>query len=357
MKRILGIVLVCLMVLPLLLTAGCGNQQKVLYVYNWGDYIEEDENGVMQVLNDFEKETGIHVVYSTFDSNEVLYSKISGGGSQYDVIVPSDYMVERMAKAGMLEEINKNNIPNAANIDQEFQSMAFDPGGKYSVPYMWGTVGIVYNKAMVTEPVDSWSILWDEMYSKKIFMYDSSRDSISVALLYKGLKPNTQNEDELKQAEQALIDQKPLVLSYTLDDTRDKMLAGEAAMAVVYSGDAVLIMQEAEASGKEFGYSIPKEGSNIWMDNLCIVKGTKRKAEAEAFINFLCRPEIVARNAEYICYAPPVKAAYEALSDDLKAIPALYPTEEEKARCTAYRDLGEFNAKYEDVWLRVKAAQ
>ncbi len=359
MKRILGIALACLMVLPLLLIAGCGSsqQQKVLYVYNWGDYIEVDDNGVSQVLKDFEAETGIKVVYSTFASNEELYAKLTKNSGQYDVIVPSDYMVERMAKAGLLEEIDKSKIPNYANIDKEFQKMAFDPEGKYSVPYMWGTVGIVYNKAMVEEPVDSWSILWNEKYSKKLFMYDSSRDSISVALLYKGLKPNSQDDAELAQAEQALIEQKPLVLSYTLDDTRDKMLASEAAMAVVYSGDAVLIQQEAEAVGKEFGYSIPKEGSNIWMDSLCIVKGSKHKTEAEAFINFLCKPEISARNAEYICYAPPIKAAYEQLSDELKAIPALYPTEEEKARCTSYRDLGDYNAKYEEVWLRVKAAQ
>lgn len=358
MKRVLSIVFACLLLLPLLLATGCAPQQKVLYVYNWGDYTEKDEEtGALKVLEDFEKETGIKVVYSVFDSNEVLYSKISGGGSQYDVIVPSDYMVERMAKAGMLEEIDKGKLSNYNNIDAEFRNMAFDPDGKYSVPYMWGTVGIVYNKAMVDEPVDSWSILWNEKYAKKIFMYDSSRDTISVALFYKGFKPNSQDENELKQAEEALIAQKPLVLSYTLDDTRDKMLSGEAAMAVVYSGDAVLIMQEAADAGMEFGYCIPGEGSNIWMDNLCIVKGSKHKEEALAFINFLCRADIMARNAEYICYAPPSKEVFGMLSEDLRGVPALYPTEEEKARCLAYRDLGEFNKKYEDAWLRIKAAQ
>lgn len=355
-KRLLSLFVALLLVAPMVLT-GCqsASPQKVLRVCNWGDYIETDDNGESPVLSDFEKETGIHVIYSTFSSNEELYAKLSGASNQYDVIVPSDYMVERMANKGMLEEIDKTQLKNYSNIDAEFQKMAFDPNGKYSVPYMWGTVGIVYNKAMVDDPVDSWSILWNEKYKKKILMYDSSRDSLSVGLFYKGFQPNSTNEDELKQAEEALIAQKPLVLSYTLDDTRDKMLAGEAAMAVVYSGDAVLIAQEAADQGLDFGYSIPKEGSNIFMDNLCIVKGTEHKAEAMEFLDFMCRPDIVARNSEYIGYAPPEKAAYDKLSDDLKAISAFYPTDEEKQRLVAYRDLGDFNAKYEDAWTRIKA--
>jgi spermidine/putrescine transport system substrate-binding protein len=285
-----------------------------------------------------------------------MYAKVAKSGSQYDIVVPSDYMVERMAKQGLLAEIDKSKLTNYANIDPEFQNMAFDPDGKYSVPYMWGTVGIVYNKAMVTEPVDSWSILWNKDYAKKIIMYDSSRDTVAVALIREGFPPNTTDESELKKAEQALIDQKPLVLSYSRDDIRDKMLRGEAALAVVYSGDAVLIQQEAGETGMEFGYCIPKEGSNIWMDNLCILASSQHKEEAMEFIDFMCRPDIVARNSEYIGYAPPEKAAYDMLSEDLKAIPAFYPTSEEKARCTAYRDLGDFNKNLEDAWTRVKAA-
>ena len=360
MKRILGLVCAAAMVLPLLLTGcqpGAGADAKVLNVCNWGDYIEVDDNNVSQVLKEFEAETGIKVNYSTFASNEELYAKLTGAASQYDVIVPSDYMVERMAKKGMLEEIDKAALKDFSNIDAEFQKMEFDPDGKYSVPYMWGTVGIVYNKDMVSEPVDSWSILWDKKYEKKILMYDSSRDSLAVAMMYKGFSSNSTNADELKQAEQALIAQKPLVLSYSLDDTRDKMLAGEAALAVVYSGDATLIMQQAAEQGKNFGYCIPKEGSNIFMDNLCIVKGSKHKSAAMQFIDFLCRPEIVARNSEYIGYAPPEKAAYAQISDDLKGIPSFYPTDEERKRLTAYRDLGDFNAAIEESWTRIKAAQ
>ena len=350
MKKALCLLLAVLVLLPALALTGCGSPQKVLNVYNWGDYIGED------VIADFEKETGIKVNYSMFSSNEELYAKLTGSSSQYDVIVPSDYMVERMASKGMLSEIDRSKLTNFSNVDPQFQKMAFDPEGKFSVPYMWGTVGIIYNTEMVTDPVDSWSILWNEKYKKQILMYDSSRDAISVALLYKGLQPNATDEAALKNAEAALIAQKPLVLSYTLDDTRDKILAGEAAMAVVYSGDAVLIAQEAE-SPEQFAYSIPKEGSNIFMDNLCIVKNAKHKEEAMKFIDYMLRPDIAARNAEYIGYSTPEKAAYDQLSEELKAIPAYYATAEEQARLTAYRDLGdEATAKYEDVWTRLKGA-
>lgn len=353
MKKALTLALALLCVLPLLLTTGCAPSQKVLNVYNWGDYIGED------VIKDFEKETGIKVNYSTFSSNEELFAKLSGSSSQYDVIIPSDYMVERMASKGMLAEIDRSKLKNFSNVDEQFRNMAFDAQGKYSIAYMWGTVGIVYNTEKVTDPVDSWSILWNEKYKKQILMYDSSRDSVSVALLYKGITPNATSDADLKMAEDALLQQKPLVLSYTLDDTRDKILSGEAAMAVVYSGDAVLIAQQAAEAdtADKFAYSIPKEGSNIFMDNLCIVKDAKHTQEAMQFIDFMLRPDIAARNAEYIGYATPEKAAYDQLSEELKSIPAYYASQEEQARLTAYRDLGdEVTAKYEDVWTRLKAS-
>lgn len=353
MKKTMILVLALLCVLPTIVFAGCAPSQKVLNVYNWGDYIADD------VVKDFEKETGIKVNYATFSSNEELYAKLSGSSSQYDVIVPSDYMVERMANKGMLAEIDRSKLKNFSNVDEQFRNMAFDAQGKYSIPYMWGTLGIVYNTAKVTEPVDSWSILWNEKYKKQILMYDSSRDSISVALIYKGLQPNATSDADLKVASDALLQQKPLVLSYTLDDTRDKILAGEASMAVVYSGDAVLIAQQAAEAGTpdKFAYSIPKEGSNIFMDNLCIVKGTPHMDAAMQFLDYMLRPDIAERNAEYIGYATPEKAAYDQLPDDLKAIPAYYATPEEQSRLTAYRDLGdEITAKYEDVWTRLKAS-
>ena len=212
--------------------------KKTLKVYNWGDYIDES------VIDTFEKEYGIDVIYDTFATNEDMYVKIKSGGSDYDVAFPSDYMIERMIEEDMLEKVNFENIPNMKYIDDKFKNLAYDPTNEYSVPYMWGTVGIIYNKTMVNEPVDSWDILWDEKYAKQIFMLDSSRDSIGVALKKLGYSLNSRDEKELEEAKNELIKQKPLVLSYMGDDIKDAMVAGQAALAVVWSGDAVAMKWE-----------------------------------------------------------------------------------------------------------------
>ncbi|MDD3243044.1 MAG: spermidine/putrescine ABC transporter substrate-binding protein [Eubacteriales bacterium] len=349
MKK-LALVLSIVMVLGLIPLAGCsqGGANTVLNVYNWGEYIDPT------VLTDFEKETGIKVNYSLFDSNEIMYSKLQGGGSNYDVIFPSDYMIERLIKQNMLEELNYDNIPNASNLDPLYLNESYDPGNKYSLPYMWGTVGIVYNKTMVDDPVTSWDILWNEKYAKKIMMYDSSRDSIGVAMLKNGFSMNSRDTTELAAAEQSLIDQKPLLLSYSLDDSVDKMLAGEAAMCVVYSGQALMILGD-EAKGADFGYCIPEEGSNVWYDGVCIPKGAKNKEAAEKFIDYLCRPEVALRNVEEICYSTPNSGAYALLDDATKENPAAYPDAQTLARCEVYADLGDFVGTYEDAWTRIKA--
>lgn len=349
MKKVsfaLAVVMVC----TLAVMVGCSQQSadQVINVYNWGEYIAPG------VLEDFEKETGIHVNYSLYDSNEILYSKLQGGGSNYDVIFPSDYMIERLIKQDMLEPLNYDNIPNAKLLDEKYLNHSYDPGNQYSLPYMWGTVGIVYNKQMVTEPVTSWNILWNEKYAKKILMYDSSRDSIAIAMLKNGFSANSRDESELAVAEQSLIEQKPLVLSYTLDDTVDKMLAGEAALCVVYSGQAMMIMDDEE-NGDNFAYVIPEEGSNLWFDGVCIPKGTKNKEAAEQFINFLCREDIALRNVEEICYSTPNAAAYAQLDEETKNNPAAYPDDETLARCEVYTDLGDYLETYEDAWTHIKA--
>ena len=215
------------------LFSGCASPQKTVYVYNWGEYINQD------VLSMFEQETGIHVVYTTFATNEEMYAKLRAGASDYDVLIPSDYMIERMSAEDLLHPINWENVPNAALIDDLFKNPGYDPEGLYSVPYMWGTVGICYNTTMVDEPVDSWDILWNEKYSRQILMYNSSRDSMMVALRRLGYDMNTRNIDELNEAARLLTEQKPLVLSYVEDDVNDKMIAGEAALAVMYSGAAL----------------------------------------------------------------------------------------------------------------------
>ncbi|MCL2461984.1 MAG: ABC transporter substrate-binding protein, partial [Defluviitaleaceae bacterium] len=224
--------------------------------------------------------------------------------------------------------------------------------GQYSVPYMWGTLGILYNKTMVDGPVDSWNILWDQKYSGKIFMYDSVRDSFAAALFKLGLSPNTTNPDELAAAKDALIAQKPLVLAYVTDTVRDSMIGNEAALALVYSGDAIYCMQ----NNQDLAYVVPKEGSNVWCDALCIPKNCKNKAEAEQFINFLCRPDIALKNSEYIGYSTVNSAAFDQMDDSVKNDPAYWPTDDIFNRCVYFDYLGDFEKQYAQAWTEVFAA-
>ena len=269
MKKRIASFAVLLLAVAVILTAcgspgtgkGDGSEKVVLNVFNWGDYMCDT------VLEAFEKEyPHIKVNYETYTTNEDMYVKIKTGGSAYDVAFPSDYMIKRMIDEGLVKEINMDNIPNYKYIDDQFKNLSYDPDNKYSVPYLWGTVGILYNKTMVTEPVDSWSILWDEKYKKQIIMSDSERDSIGVTLKMLGYSMNTKNIDELEEAKQKMIEQKPLVLAYLVDEAKDMMVAESAAMAVVWSGDALIAMGENE----NLAYAIPKEGTNYWFDCMVI---------------------------------------------------------------------------------------
>ncbi|MGI5877561.1 MAG: ABC transporter substrate-binding protein [Christensenellales bacterium] len=328
-----------------LLFSGCASPQKTINVYNWGEYINQD------VLRMFEQETGIHVVYTTFASNEEMYAKIKAGAGDYDVLIPSDYMIERLASEGLLHPINWENVPNAALIDDLFKNPGYDPEGLYSVPYMWGTVGICYNTTMVDDPVDSWDILWNEKYARKILMYNSSRDSMMVALRRLGYDMNTRNIDELNEAAQLLAQQKPLVLSYVEDDVNDKMIAGEAALAVMYSGAAL----ESIDQNPDLAYAVPKEGTNIWVDAMVILKSGKHKEEAEAFINFMCRTDIALMNVEEIHYSTPQVEAFAALDEETRNDPGAYPPDEILALCDEFKDLGEFAKEYDELWTRIIA--
>ena len=252
---------------------GCFSGKKErLTVYNWADYIDES------VLRQFEKEYGVKVIYETFSTNEDMYVKLKSGGAGYDVAFPSDYMIERMIKEDMLERIDMHNIDNYKYIDDTFKNLSFDPDNEYSVPYLWGTLGILYDENIITEPVDSWDILWDEKYKGQILMLDSQRDSIGVALKKLGFGLNAENVEQLELAKQELIRQKPLVMAYIVDEVKDMMIGREAALAVVWSGEAMEVTTEA---GGGFKYVVPKEGSNIWFDNMVICKTTKNKELAE----------------------------------------------------------------------------
>lgn len=347
MKKIFKAVLVLTLAISIVLSlTGCvGEKRTQLKVYNWGDYIDPS------VIEEFEEKYNIDVIYDEFATNEEMYAKIKGGASDYDILIPSEYTIKRMIDEDMLHKIDLNNIPNYKYIDDKFKNLAFDPNNEYSVPYMWGTVGILYNKTMVKEPVDSWKILWDEKYSKQILMMDSLRDSIGITLKMLGYSLNTKNDNELNQAKEALMKQKPLVLAYVGDEVKDKMIGGEAALAVVWSGDAVYMKRE----NPDLEYVIPKEGSNMWFDSIVIPKTSQHKKEAELFINFLCEPEIAYRNADYIGYSTPHTEALKMLPEDVREDKIAYPSDKELANCEVFEDLADSLVKYDRIWTEVKA--
>ena len=325
------------------------NDEKLI-VYNWGEYIDPE------VLTIFEKETGIDVIYEEFETNEILYPKISSGAIAYDVICPSDYMIQRMIENDLLSEINFDNIPNIKNIGEQYmeQSKQFDPENKYSVPYCWGTVGILYNKTMVDEPVDSWSILWNPKYRDSILMQDSVRDAFGATLKYLGYSLNSTDLDELTEAKNLLIEQKPLVQAYVIDQVRDKMIGNEAALGVIYSGEAIYTQKE----NPNLEYVIPKEGSNIWIDSWVIPKNAEHKENAEKFINFLCRPDIALMNFEYITYSTPNEAARELIEDeDIRNSEIAFPDLSKYDNLETFQYLGtEADQVYGDLWNKVKSS-
>lgn len=327
-----------------LIFAGCGGEkQETLNVFNWGEYIDED------LISKFEEETGIKVNYETFSTNEDMYVKVKSGGSSYDVLIPSDYMIEKMAKEDLLQELDYSKIPNITNISPMFQDLIFDPDNKYSVPYFWGTVGILYNTEQVDDVVDSWDILWNEKYANKILMMDSQRDSLAVALKKLGYSMNTRNETELEEAKQELIEQKPLVLAYIVDEIRDKMLSGEGAVAVAWSGDAMDVI----LSGENFEYVVPKEGSNFWIDAMVVPANAKNPDAAHKFINFMTDPENAAANSEYIGYSTPNEAALELLPEEMINSDVAYPSQEVIDNCEIFRDPGDFISVYNRIWTEV----
>lgn len=329
-------------------SSGTISGEKVV-VYNWGDYIDPE------VLTMFEEETGIDVVYEEYETNEIMYPKVQSGAIAYDVVCPSDYMVQRMIENDLLAEIDYNNIPNLKYIDDIYMEMSkqYDPENKYSVPYLWGTVGILYNKKMVDEPVDSWSILWDEKYTDSILMQDSVRDAFAVALKSLGYSLNSTDLDELEAAKQLLIEQKPLVQAYVIDQVRDKMIGNEAALGVIYSGEALYCQKE----NPDLEYVIPKEGSNLWIDALVIPKNAQNKKNAEAFINYLCRPDIAKMNFDYITYSIPNSAGRELIEDaSMRESNIAFPDISQLKNCETFNFLGDENEIiYNKLWREIKS--
>ena len=351
-KRLTSLLLALVLLFALALPAFAAREE--ITVYNWGQYISDGTDDSLDVIAAFEEETGIHVNYITFDSNESMYTKLKTGGASYDVIIPSDYMIAKLIEEDMLEPLDFSNIPNYVGIDEAFRDQAYDPENTYSVPYTWGTVGLIYNRQYVSdEDAQSWSCLWNSKYAGKILMFDNPRDAFAIAESILGYSLNTTDEAELRQCADLLAQQKPVLQAYVMDQIFDKMQRGEAWIAPYYAGDYLTMVEE----NPDLGFSHPQEGFNIFIDAMCIPKGCQNKAGAEAFINFLCRPDISAANLDYIGYSTPISAAKEYMDEEVISSPVSYPDDETLARSESFSALPiEATQTMNDLWLTVKTA-
>lgn len=341
-----------LLVLALPVSASAADETVTINVYNWGQYISDGSDGYLDVNAAFTEATGIEVNYMTYDTNESLYTKLKTGGSTYDIIIPSDYMIARLIEEDMLEELNFDNIPNYQYVDDAYKNTEYDPENKYSVPYTWGTVGIIYNTKYVDEAdVGSWDLLWNEKYSGKILMFDNPRDAFAIAELRLGYSLNTEDETELRAAADLLSEQKPLVQSYVMDQIFDKMIREEAWIAPYYAGDYLFMLEDNE----DLAFYFPEGGFNFFIDAICIPKGCQNKEAAEAYINFLCDPEISGQNLDYLGYSTPISAAKEYMDESTATSPIAYPDDEVLENGSMFLALStEANQLMDSLWLEVK---
>lgn len=327
-------------------------QNITLYVYNWGEYISDGGEGSLNVEKEFEELTGINVEYTTFDSNESLYAKLKNGSASYDVIIPSDYMISRLAEEGMLQKLDYSNIPNFEKyVDAEFKNPEYDPNNEYSVPYMWGTVGIIYNTKYVDEAdVTGWELLWNEKYAGKILMFDNSRDAFAIALKKLGYSMNTNNTDEIREAADELSAQADVIQAYVMDQIFDKMVEENAYIAPYYAGDYLTMVEDNE----DLAFFIPPEGTNLFTDAMCIPATSKKREAAEMFINFMCEPVISAANSDMIWYSTPISAAKPLMDEELASSEIAYPSEELLANTERYINLSdEAKQLMDELWISI----
>lgn len=357
-KRIAAFALSLLFLLPVLAPVSAGAETAApktgvtINVYNWGEYISNGVEGSLDVNKEFTRRTGINVNYTTFESNENLYAKLVSGGANYDVIIPSDYMISKLIQEKLVQKIDFQNVPNSKYIDKNFLKPVYDPTNEYSVPYTWGVVGIFYNKKYVKETVDSWDILWDQKYAGKILMFDNPRDAFGIAQKLLGFSFNSTDSNEWEEAAVLLKKQKPLVQAYVMDQIFDKMASGEAWLAPYYAGDAATLVD----SNPDIGFAIPtKQGTNFFVDAMCIPTSSQNKAAAEAYINFLCDPEVAAANVEYIGYSTPESAAKALLPEEVRNNPIYYPPQEILQKAETFAVLPEkTNLLLDTLWAEVK---
>ena len=353
MKKVFSLLLI-LMLCCTMLPAGvlAADEDVTINVYNWGQYIADGSDGYIDVNAAFTEATGIKVNYLTYDSNETMYTKLKTGGSSYDVIIPSDYMIARLIAEDMLEPLNFENIPNYQYIDEAYRNTDYDPDNIYSVPYTWGTVGVIYNTKYVDEAdIGSWDLLWNEKYADKILMFNNPRDAFAIAEFSLGLSINTHDPAELQAAADLLVEQKGVVQQYVMDQIFNAMEREEAWIAPYYAGDYLLMLEENEA----LGFYFPEEGFNLFIDAMCIPKGCQNKDAAEAYINFLCDPEICGQNLEYLGYSTPSTASKEFMDPEVTESDVAYPSEEILAGGSNFSYLEtDTNQLMDQLWLTVK---
>ena len=327
-------------------------QNITLNVYNWGEYISNGSDDSVDVVAAFEQLTGIHVNYTTFDSNESLYAKLKSGAANYDVIIPSDYMAAKMIAEGMLKPLNYDNIPNFQNIDAGYRDPDYDPENAYTVPYMLCTTGIIYNTTMVDKAPTGWADLWDERYSGNILMFNNSRDAYAIAAFKAGKSINPQSTEEVDEVVEDLKAQKPLVQAYVMDEIFDKMIGGEAAIGVYYSGDAITMIDD----NPDLAFVFPEEGTVLSVDCMAVPAASEHQEAAEMFINFMCEPDIGKANSEYIGYTTPMQSVWEILDDELKYSEIAYPSEEVEAKERVFTALSdEVNSELDVKWSEMKS--
>ncbi len=347
MKK-LSLILALVLAWTLMPFAAGALAETTLTVYNWYDYIDES------VLEDFENETGIKVDYVMFTTVEEMYVKMTTGGGKYDIIVPSDYIIERLIKDDMLAPMDFDKMPNAKNnLLANMWNADYDLGNQYSVPYMWGTVGILYNTEYVDGEITSWASIFDPQYQRDVFMLDSIRDTMGVTLKYLGYNLNERSEEALAQVRDLLIKQKTdgIVQGYLVDEVKDKMVGGEAAMAVMWSGDAMYAIEDNDS----LVYVVPEEGSNVWIDALCIPKDSQNYEAALKFIDFLCREDIAQRNYDYIHYCSPIQQVVDNLDEEEAANPAVNPSPEIIERCDFFHDIMDYMDVYNKYWMEIRS--
>lgn len=343
---ILIVSIVLLFVISSLNSSQGYSSKNKLTIYNWGDYIDAD------LIEQFEKEAGITVVYETFDSNEAMMTKIEQGGTAYDVAVPSEYMIDKMIQEDLLLPLDHEKLSNLDNIDDRFMDLPFDPKNKYSIPYFWGTVGIVYNSKMLGDiEITSWSDLWDPRLKNEILLVDGAREVMGMGLNSLGYSLNDLNHDHLNEAKKKLDLLMPNVKAIVGDESRMLLENEEASIGLVWSGVASEIMAENE----DLEFVVPKEGSNLWFDNMVIPKTAKNVEAAHQFINFMLDAEVAAQNTEYVSYATPNKEAMNYLPEEIVNDERFYPAPDLTERLEVYENLGKKNlAYYNELFLRFK---